>query len=478
MPPQSFSCLRLILCAAAVAGNEAGFCLQGARNLAPADAQLAKGSRSMPPAHPVLAAYDWDLSQAANQQQLTTGYKPCHADAPIFRYKVFNRVIYVDHDHHKDSRYQTYRATFLEQLVLSMWLYNDFPNVDLVVDFTDHPQLCDQAIPFLRYSILNTSVLPASQQYNLTELLSPAWITPDYAARVKTHTRGFTIPSPEAWRDLSLTPAQLEDFSNCMETTHPWTNKQLKAFWRGQATGCSRGWPQPQQAGAQHRPSTAGHPANEQQQPTAEPHLLRNKRVQIALRLFPYSPRYADVGITSLPQLTPECLGPPASARAHVQQQSNQQGTAGQGMPAGQRRRQRMRMRRRRPGRHLTRTPAVTNSALAGQDAPGYARLHGAATDLHNGAIASLLAAMHGRQLAAMHRRQAQQQPGPQEGLLTDSPGAASGVDVQAVGSEGGRAGLQVPPVRAYRGVASLIYKEGIGLEGWADAALTLSVDG
>jgi hypothetical protein len=35
-----------------------------------------------------------------------------------------------------------------------------------------------------------------------------------------------------------------------------------------------------------------------------------------------------------------------------------------------------------------------------------------------------------------------------------------------------------MPPLRAYRGVASLLHKEGIGLEGWADAALTLSTDG
>jgi hypothetical protein len=37
---------------------------------------------------------------------------------------------------------------------------------------------------------------------------------------------------------------------------------------------------------------------------------------------------------------------------------------------------------------------------------------------------------------------------------------------------------VKVPPLRAYRGVASLLHKEGIGLEGWADAALTLSIDG
>jgi hypothetical protein len=452
----------LLWCFTVFAGavaNEAGFCLQGARNLAPEDAQLSKGARSMPPAHPVLAAYDWDLSKPANQQQATTAYKPCHAEAPIFRYKVHDRVVYADHDHHKDSRYQTYRTAFLEQLVLSTWLYKDFPDVDLVVDFTDHPQLCDQDIPFLRYSIFNTSVLPASQQYNLTELLSPAWVTQQYAFKVSTYTRGFTIPSPEAWRDLSLTPAQLADFSSCMDSTHPWASKQLKAYWRGQATGCSRGWPQLGHAGSKHNPSTAAVAGAPEGAHAAAPHLLRNKRVQMALRLFPYGPTYVDVGITSLPQLTPECLGPQG---AEGLQRQAQQAHAGQVQSAGGRRRQRMRMRRRRPGRQLAQIDAA--SAQAAQDATGMPGPP--AQD-----VGSL--GVNSRQLAARHRRAAELQP-KQLRLLPDSAGASDA----ASSGEGGRPVLKVPPVRAYRGVASLLHGEGIGLEGWADAALTLSIDG
>lgn len=448
----------LLLCftvfAGAVTGDEAGFCLQGARNLAPDDAQLSKGARAMPPAHPVLAAYDWDLLKPASQA--TTAYKPCHAQAPIFRYKVYDRVVYADHNHDKDSRYQTYRTAFLEQLVLSIWLYSDFPNVDLVVDFTDHPQLCDQDIPFLRYSILNTSVLPASQQYNLTELLSPAWVTQQYAAKVSSYTKGFTIPSPEAWRDLSLAPAQLADFGSCMDTTHPWASKQLKVYWRGQATGCSRGWPQLGHAGSQHKPSTAAG-AGEQGALAAAPHLLRNKRVQMAVRLFPYGPTYVDVGLTSLPQLTPECLGPPGAASL---QRQAQQAHAGQAQSAGGLRRQRMR-RRRRPGRQLAETELA--SAQAAQDAAGVA-----GAPAQDGGSPRI-----SRQLAARHRRSTEHQP-EQLGLLPDSAGAGDA----AGGGEGVRPTLQVPPVRAYRGVASLLHKEGIGLEGWADAALTLSIDG
>lgn len=77
-----------------VAANEAGFCLQGARNLprstepaaAEYDAQFARGARAMPPAHPVLAAHDWPLSRTADTAQATSAYKPCHPEAPIFRW--------------------------------------------------------------------------------------------------------------------------------------------------------------------------------------------------------------------------------------------------------------------------------------------------------------------------------------------------------------------------------------------------------
>jgi hypothetical protein len=94
--------------------DETSFCL---RSVSHPDASLfARGSRHMPPRAPVLAAFDW-VGGAADQQQMTASYQPCHAEAPIFRYKVVKGVVYVDHDH-TDARYKQYRDGFLEQLVL------------------------------------------------------------------------------------------------------------------------------------------------------------------------------------------------------------------------------------------------------------------------------------------------------------------------------------------------------------------------
>lgn len=479
-------CWALVLLAlvrrAVVDANQAGFCLQGAHNLpsAAADAQLSKGARALPPAQPHLAAYDWDLSQPAHEQTATSAYKPCHAEAPIFRYKAVDGLVYVDHNHHNDTRYMSYRVSFLEQLVLSMWLYKDFPNVDLVVDFTDHPMLCDQDIPFLRYSILNMSVLPDAQHYNVTELLAPAWVTQAYAARVKSHTRGFTIPSPEAWQDLSLSAAQLADFTSCLDSTHPWPNKQAKAFWRGQATGCSRGWPV-RRAASPHTQAGAA-PA-----PQAGPHLLRNKRVQMVLRLFPYQDQ-ADVGLSSLPQLTPECLGAsPAAAAAgggsssrHRQQQTAGSTSTSARTQAVRRRRQRRRAQQ-PPKRQrklllqevLARFP-FARRAPAALGAAGHDQASIVTAGPQHAGSMRWLNTWRGRlkQPAADH------DAGAEQSFQTDIAAAGLAAD-DGQDAAAGSAGVAKPPrARAYRAVAALLHREGIGLEGWADSALTLSIDG
>jgi len=55
--------------------------------------------------------------------------------------------------------------------------------------------------------------------------------------------RGFTIPHPDAWRDLSLSPEQLREYTSCLDGMYPWERRRAQLFWRGTATGCSRGWP-------------------------------------------------------------------------------------------------------------------------------------------------------------------------------------------------------------------------------------------
>lgn len=427
-------------------------------------------------------------------------HTPPHTHMTHKRYKVHQGVLYVDHDHHSDDRYRTYRHTFLEQLTLAMWLYRDFPDVDLVVDFTDHPQLCDQAIPFLRYSLFNTTALgmggratttthdkqqhqQQQPHYNTTELLSPAWVSQEYAARVQSYTQGFTIPSPEAWRDLSLNPTQFQDFASCMDSTHPWPSKQLKAFWRGQATGCSRGWPS-----FKHSPPPSASQQQQHQQGLGQPvspapHLLRNKRVQVALRLFPYSPQLTDVGISSLPRLTPECLGasptPPAAAGVasggQAQQQQQRQRQSGS---AGSRRRRRMRRRRPLQPRQQRRLAHAAGAAAA---EPG---LHaGSDNAASEGVMRSTSSSSSSSKRLAALWRMGQQQKGKEagssesssSGSLTPVAEAGDGVDSQPSGVP---ASAAVPLPRAYRGVASLLHREGIGLEGWASAALTLSIDG
>jgi hypothetical protein len=543
--------LFLLLLGLPCAADQNSFCL---RSVSPPDAaDFARGSRRMPPKAPALAAYDWD-GGPANQQQLTSHYKPCHAEAPIFRYKVVKGVVYIDHDH-DDARYKLYRDGFLEQLVLVsaaaaaaaaaaasncflkccfldaaaaliqaatctqdsylhppscclvsslqvIFLYKDFPDVDLVVDFTDHPQLCDQHIPFLRFSIFNASGLGSPQQqkqYNITDLLAPAWIPHGYgnkhaataaAASVPSHppgqqsssstsssaalklplyTRGFTMPSPEAWRVMSLTPAQLQEYQRCLQETYPWSAKRRVLFWRGQATGCSRGWPTP---GLQESTAAADGSASEAAAGTAaqrqqpQPHLLRNKRVQAALRLFPYADM-ADVRISSLPELTPECLGAAAQTHSyHV------------------RRRQPMHVRQQQisVGHHV-------GSSLDREDEDAYAQFVGGggdnAADVADARLVGLQAAVEGSSA------QAARLASPKTALharalagrvaLAQEEEAGSAAATAAGAGHGRNDAVPDNPVikaRAFRALAMLLHGEAVGLEAWASSAATLSLDG
>uniref|UniRef100_A0A383W761 Glycosyl transferase CAP10 domain-containing protein n=1 Tax=Tetradesmus obliquus TaxID=3088 RepID=A0A383W761_TETOB len=473
--------LSLLLLGLRCAADEASFCL---RSVSPPDAAgFARGSRRMPPKVPILAAYDWN-GGAADQQQLTSSYKPCHAEAPIFRYKVVKGVVYVDHDH-SDARYKQYRDGFLEQLVLAMFLYKDFPDVDLVVDFTDHPQLCDQRIPFLRFSIFNASGLgppQQQQQYNITELLAPAWVPHGYASRLSAtaaaaaavsdsnqptgqqgssavavqlsaYTRGFTIPSPEAWRALSLTPPQLQEYQRCLQETYPWSAKRRVLFWRGQATGCSRGWPIP---GLQHTTAAAAAAAAVDglasignaaavavgQQP--QPHLLRNKRVQAVLRLFPYA-HVADVGISSLPQLTPECLGMGA-----------QPGT--------------YRRRKRQPLRvTLDEDDEDEDGGIAAERHPGGVETAAAAAVDEGSKAWQLNLSGTGMHWNAPAGRAALAQAD-----AADSAAATAG----DAGSDEAAPDNPAMTAHAFRALAYLLHGEAVGLEAWASCAATLSIDG
>jgi hypothetical protein len=380
-----------------------------------------------------------------------------------------------------------------------MFLYEDFPNVDLVVDFTDHPQLCNQNIPFLRFSILNASGLGTPQQqrqYNITDLLAPAWIPHGYATQqppaaapaaadsagqqassadavqLPQYTRGFTIPSPEAWRALSLTPPQLQEYQRCLQETYPWSAKRKVLFWRGQATGCSRGWPVP---GLQQKVPTLAAGADGSAgssdavaaaamvQPQPQPHMLRNKRVQAVLRLFPYA-HVADVGITSLPELTSECLG--ASA---------QPGT--------------YRMRRRQPLGMRMHSNTVQSGGSGGTTDDW---------DVDIGEVASAAGADHVVQFRQVQAAAAgkssvkfsccdSSETGLPVGRVArraalsqdDAADVADPADAAAV-EHASEAVHDNPAVkaRAFRALAYLLHGEAVGLEAWASSAATLSLDG
>jgi hypothetical protein len=61
------------------------------------------------------------------------------------------------------------RETFVEMLLAALWLYREFPDVDLFVNFSDVLQPCEYRVPFLQYTAI-TGV----RRSNLVGLLANA----------------------------------------------------------------------------------------------------------------------------------------------------------------------------------------------------------------------------------------------------------------------------------------------------------------
>lgn len=480
-----------------IAAEDYGFCLQQTKSLPVAtDPTWQRGIKRMPSRIPVLAAHDWPLSQKAEQKQLTTNYTPCHIDAPIYRYKVVKGVVYVDHEHSMDARYRLYRNSFLEMLVLSLWLYEDFPDIDLVVDYSDHPQLCHQAIPFLRFSVFNSSLLnPAAEVYNITELLSPSWISQEYVNKLLDaatadqapsqaakqlsllpYTRGFTIPSPEAWQHMSMTQQQMQDYVKCLDDTHPWDSKRPIIFWRGAATGCSRGWPR------HHFFHGTGVASARAATPATMPHILRNKRVQLAMRVFPF-PDVFDVGLTSIPRITPECLGGAIlqAGRSLLQLEHPNNNAA---MNAYMHHNSTVRQRQwpcfwrfwplvqslvRQYSSHLLKQQQDNSSLQQPHHQPCSPRIPVLQRQTSQRHKRSLL------MLRLKRRKRTTRVAGGQQDVRDPNQAISSGSNSSMDNSHLDA----LMSARAYRIIGSMLNKgEAIGMEGWADAAVTLSIDG
>ncbi|KAL6747117.1 hypothetical protein V8C86DRAFT_1382858 [Haematococcus lacustris] len=225
-------------------------------------------------------------------------------------YKVYKGVLYANHNHFTGvSQWQ--RDNFVEMMLVALWLYKDFPDCDLWLNFSDSPQFCAVPVPFLQYQAIRgvrRSNLPRNTSLHLTHLLSPSDVSKLYENGRDGHeqqqlvpvARGFTIPYPDDWERLSLSEQQLLNFTQCLVRHHASSSKATaaqeqtangswasyhitKAVWRGSSTGMMRGW----------SPRTSTKEASVSHEAAKS---LFNKRTYMAVMSRPYP--WLDIGLT------------------------------------------------------------------------------------------------------------------------------------------------------------------------------------
>jgi hypothetical protein len=72
-------------------------------------------------------------------------------------------VVYADHEHSSNTILAWHRDVFLEMLLMSVWLYKSFPDVDIWVAFTDEPSRCRLDIPVLQYTVIGLDTVQQAQ---------------------------------------------------------------------------------------------------------------------------------------------------------------------------------------------------------------------------------------------------------------------------------------------------------------------------
>jgi hypothetical protein len=84
--------------------------------------------------------------------------------AHVCRYRVISGVVYADHEHETNSILAWHKDVFLEMLLMSVWLYKSFPDVDIWVAFTDEPSRCELNIPVLQYTVIGLDTVQQAQR--------------------------------------------------------------------------------------------------------------------------------------------------------------------------------------------------------------------------------------------------------------------------------------------------------------------------
>jgi hypothetical protein len=170
----------------------------------------------------------------------------------VFRYRVFRGVVYADHSHADNGVLREHRDTFLEKLLTAIWLYKEFPDLDLWVSFSDEPSRCDLDVPILQYTLINPNVTKTAARnsvgyidgvpISIVQLLTGGGEEPGPSKPAPKFHRGWGMAWPQAWQTVALLPSSLIAYQSCIQRKVGGKASIPKAIWRGGNTGGNKGW--------------------------------------------------------------------------------------------------------------------------------------------------------------------------------------------------------------------------------------------
>jgi hypothetical protein len=170
-----------------------------------------------------------------------------------------------------------------------MWLYKDFPDVELFVWHSDKPGKCHLHVPFILDTHIHQEVVtqPGSQGFvgGVPVSIPYLYSDSDPSAPRARYTHGYTIPPWAIWH-LAVMPAelQLQHLKQLQRSQRDYPALKPQVIWRGADTGGLTGW-------------QVGHSHNlPYRDPWAQ--FLFNKRNFIT-RLARRKPGMLDVGISN-----------------------------------------------------------------------------------------------------------------------------------------------------------------------------------
>eukprot|EP00882_Tetradesmus_deserticola_P005634 GHRQ01005930.1.p1 GENE.GHRQ01005930.1~~GHRQ01005930.1.p1 ORF type:complete len:686 (+),score=207.85 GHRQ01005930.1:51-2108(+) len=202
---------------------------------------------------PVLSASNWEGTASREHAELPRQVLVDSCGGHLFRYRVVSGVVYSDHDYNTNTILAWHRNVFLEMLLVSVWLYKSFPDVDLWVSFSDEPSSCNLTLPVLQYTVIGADVVRQAQRsssavlqdgstVSVTQLLTGGGEPPVVDAPAPKFYRGWAFNYPFSWQQLSYLPSVLQRYQRCLQDRVGGRPSKAQLIWRGSNTGSRRGW--------------------------------------------------------------------------------------------------------------------------------------------------------------------------------------------------------------------------------------------